>query len=169
MDRQEHHDQTKLRFPEVDIFHEFTPLLRGITYGSKEYKKIMEKMRPAIKHHNENNRHHPEYHEGVIECLSCGTKYYDQCAAFCNVCCSSLDDLNIKITKKGINGMTLIDLIEMICDWIAAGLRHADGDIFKSIKINKERFDISDQLTQILINTAEFLNSHDVYHNAEES
>jgi len=60
--------------------------------------------------------------------------------------------------ENGINDMTLIDLIEMFCDWKAAVKRHADGDIYKSIEINSKRFNISDQLTQILKNTVdEFL------------
>jgi hypothetical protein len=56
--------------------------------------------------------------------------------------------------NNGINGMDLIDLLEMICDWKAASERHNNGDIFESIKINKKRFNISDQLEEILINTA---------------
>lgn len=59
----------------------------------------------------------------------------------------------------GINGMNLIDLIEMICDWKAAGERHKDKptDILKSIEMNAERFHIDDQLKQILLNTATYL------------
>jgi hypothetical protein len=164
MDRQEQHDQSRLQFPEVDIFDKFTPLLRGITYGSKEYKKIMEKMRPAITHHNQHNRHHPEYHAAVYICNECDAEFKEKVSTcLCCECC------HFHNGPEGINGMTLIDLIEMLCDWKAAGLRHADGDIFRSIEINKERFGISEQLTQILENTAEFLNSQDVYHNAEES
>ena len=55
----------------------------------------------------------------------------------------------------GINGMTLIDLVEMFCDWWAASERHNDGDLMKSIEINAERFGLSPQLHQILKNTAE--------------
>lgn len=55
--------------------------------------------------------------------------------------------------KNGISDMTLIDLLEMICDWKAASLRHADGNILKSININQQRFSFSDELKQILINT----------------
>ena len=55
----------------------------------------------------------------------------------------------------GINGMNLLDLIEMIADWKAATLRHDDGDIRKSIEHNKERFGLSDQLVAILLNTVE--------------
>src|SRR6185369_118878 len=35
--------------------------------------------------------------------------------------------------KKGIYGMDLFDLIEMFFDWKAAGERHNDGNIYKSI------------------------------------
>ena len=57
--------------------------------------------------------------------------------------------------KNGINDMSLIDIIEMLCDWKAATERHADGDIIKSLDINKKRFNISDQLQGILVNTVE--------------
>ena len=52
-----------------------------------------------------------------------------------------------------IRDMTLLDLLEMICDWIAATKRHADGDIFKSIELNQKRFNYSQELKEILINT----------------
>jgi hypothetical protein len=54
---------------------------------------------------------------------------------------------------NGIKDMSLIGLIEMLCDWKAATLRHNDGDILKSIEINQKRFGYSDELKQILINT----------------
>lgn len=58
---------------------------------------------------------------------------------------------------NGVDDMNLFDLVEMFCDWIAAGERHPDGDIVKSIKLNKERFNLSPQLTNILLNTVEEL------------
>jgi hypothetical protein len=69
----------------------------------------------------------------------------------------------------GISEMTLIDLIEMICDWKAAGMRHNDGDLIKSITINKDRFGIDAQLYQILMSTAEWINGLSVKHKANES
>lgn len=57
--------------------------------------------------------------------------------------------------ELGISGMSLIDLIEMLCDWKAATLRHADGDINKSLAHNRGRFGMGDQLEQILRNTIE--------------
>jgi hypothetical protein len=57
----------------------------------------------------------------------------------------------------GIAGMNLIDLLEMICDWKAATLRHDDGCIMKSIQINQARFGYSDELKNILWNTVRCL------------
>jgi len=53
----------------------------------------------------------------------------------------------------GINDMTLIDLIEMICDWKAATERVKDGNIRYSIDVNSKRFNMSSQLTKIFENT----------------
>ena len=112
------HDASKLEDPELATFVEFTPKLKGLTYGSPEYKACTAAMGPALQHHYASNRHHPEHHE------------------------------------HGVSGMTLIDLLEMFCDWKAATMRHDDGDIFKSIKINAKRFGMPQMLELILANTA---------------
>lgn len=49
----------------------------------------------------------------------------------------------------------------MFADWKAAGERHADGDILRSIEVNAKRFGIGEQLTQILYNTTKELGNHD--------
>ena len=111
------HDVSKLDDPEKSMYDEFTPKLKELTYGSEEYKECLSQMGVALKHHYENNRHHPEHFEW------------------------------------GIHEMNLIDLIEMLCDWKAASLRHGDGDMMKSLEINRKRFDIEDQLYNIFANT----------------
>jgi len=58
---------------------------------------------------------------------------------------------------EGVSGMNLIDVVEMLCDWLAATERHDDGDIWKSLEVNRARFGISDQLMQVLSNTVRFL------------
>jgi hypothetical protein len=55
----------------------------------------------------------------------------------------------------GINGMTLVDLIEMLADWKAATERHENGSLARSLVIQKERFEIGGQLGQVLLNTAQ--------------
>src|SRR5690606_8953349 len=111
------HDNSKLEEPELNIFAEYTPKLKSTTYGSEAYKKFLEEMDVALKHHYTFNLHNPEHY------------------------------------KNGINDMTLVDLVEMLCDWKSASLRHDDGNIFKSIEINQKRFGYSDELKQIFINT----------------
>jgi hypothetical protein len=55
--------------------------------------------------------------------------------------------------KDGISDMTLIDLVEMLCDWKAATERMNNGNIRKSIEHNTTRFNISPQLAKIMDNT----------------
>lgn len=58
---------------------------------------------------------------------------------------------------NGIDGMSLLDVVEMLCDWKAASERTKQGSIAASLAHNKERFGISDQLAAILKNTVKEL------------
>ena len=64
------HDKTKLENPEFDGFVEYTPKLRGMTYGSDEYKECLEKMNRFLDHHYQKNPHHPEHYENGISDMS---------------------------------------------------------------------------------------------------
>lgn len=143
MDRQVNHDQSKLQEPELSVFNEHTHKLRGITYGSAEYKESMAKMKPAIDHHTSVNRHHPEHF--------------------------MKEDRYILNEVSAIGCMNLIDLIEMICDWKAATLRHGDGDIYKSLEINAKRFGYPKEIYCIFKNTINWIEKQPVNHHANES
>lgn len=160
------HDLSKLESPEKEIFDEFTPKLRGITFGSDEYKACMAKMRPAIDHHNAVNSHHPEHYRwrcGVCDRRCTEAEWEvapqgpnDSGQRYCPDCCrhGMIYEAYLKAeTDKGLHGMSLLDLVEMLCDWKAATLRHADGDILRSIDILQERFGYSNELRRILLNT----------------
>ena len=54
---------------------------------------------------------------------------------------------------NGINDMTLIDILELLCDWKAATARNKNGNIRTSIEKNTIRYNLSEQLAQILQNT----------------
>lgn len=123
------HDQSKLEEPELSAFDIATPKLATLEYGSEEYRASLRDLGPALKHHFDHNDHHPEHY------------------------------------PNGVRGMSLMALIEMLCDWRAASERvkqrtddptkvktFADGLLH-----NKERFDISDDLYEILVTTAEEL------------
>ena len=70
--------------------------------------------------------------------------------------------------KEGIRGMTLMDVMEMLCDWKAATLRE-DNNIFTSIDMAQKKYLFTDELKAILINTALWLNDQDTFHRADES
>jgi len=55
--------------------------------------------------------------------------------------------------ERGIGEMNLVDIIEMICDWIAAAERHTDGCPFKSLTKNEDRFHLSFEMTVIFRRT----------------
>jgi hypothetical protein len=132
--RLESHDASKLVEPELSAFDIATPKLASMEYGSEEYKQSLKELGPALDHHFENNDHHPEHH------------------------------------VTGVRGMSLMALIEMLCDWRAASERtkqRADGDLYKnktfadSLEYNQERFKYSNELANILYNTAEELGMFD--------
>jgi len=132
--RADTHDASKLEEPELSMFNEYTPKLRDIEYGSKEYEQCRVAMGEALEHHYAANSHHPEHY------------------------------------PNGIAGMSLIDLLEMLCDWKAASERPVkrpampaapgrapapeyDSSFYRSIALNQERFGYSDELRSILENT----------------
>ena len=55
---------------------------------------------------------------------------------------------------NGVAGMDLLDLNEMFCDWLAATLKHHDGNIFDSIDHGTSRFRLDPQIASIFRNTA---------------
>lgn len=60
------------------------------------------------------------------------------------------------LLTNGILDMNLLDLVEMLIDWKAASERHANGNILDSIMINKKRFNMSDDLVKIFLNTVDY-------------
>lgn len=80
------HDQSKLVSPEVEYFDEFTEKLKSTTYGSEEYKKNLESIKPALTHHYAKNRHHPEFYSASEEWLPVvGLENYYEVSSFGNV------------------------------------------------------------------------------------
>ena len=119
------HDNSKLYAPiEKALFDEWTPNLKRVEYGSREYKIALVKMGDGLALHYKNNRHHPEHFE------------------------------------NGINDMTLIDIVEMVCDWMAAAEKNGN---YVDLDGLAERFGISEQLVNIIAN---HLREEDAWHTA---
>lgn len=55
----------------------------------------------------------------------------------------------------GINGMDLLDVVEMVCDWVAACQRNGEATL--RLDLQRERFGIDPQLYGIICRTAEML------------
>ena len=55
--------------------------------------------------------------------------------------------------KNGVDDMNLLDVIEMLCDWVDSSKRNKNGNLRKSIEDNGNRFKMCPQLIQILENT----------------
>ena len=53
--------------------------------------------------------------------------------------------------SKGVAGMDLFDVVEMVCDWMAAAKRNPSDGV--KLAYNVELFGIQDQLAAILSNT----------------
>lgn len=147
------HDKSKLESPEVEIFTEYTPKLKNSTYGSEEYKSFLKGMGEALTHHYEHNSHHPEHYKKFV-CNGCFAEYKGAMPNSCAVCGYSQFQAEPDITQ-----MNLLDIVEMFCDWKAATMRHADGDIIKSVELNRERFKYSEDLEQIFRNTAKLFDA----------
>lgn len=119
--RANRHDDSKLKSPEKEQFDIETPLLKSLVYGSPEYKESLKRLGVALRHHYQENSHHPEHY------------------------------------SNGIDGMDIFDLVEMFFDWKAATERTQSGCIYKSVKSNKDRFNMSPQLVSVFENTAKNL------------
>jgi len=64
--------------------------------------------------------------------------------------------------KNGVAGMHLIDLIEMICDWVTVNKAKGDGNIRKAMTgYLFQKHGIEGQLAEVLLNTVDFLEKGD--------
>lgn len=171
------HDASKLHEPEVATFDRVTARLRDLTYDSPEYKACLKDMGPALEHHYAVNDHHPEHFEDGLHHETDAHDYTNYlpggeqtlCRAWCSAC-DWTDDGDPKdvhdaawsheveeTTFGGIAGMNILQLTEMLCDWIAATRRHKNGDIHDSIRKNRGRFGYDDEIERLLHNSVEAL------------
>jgi hypothetical protein len=59
--------------------------------------------------------------------------------------------------EHGVKGMSFLDLMEMLADWKAASERNNATSFIEGMKINKDRWNISDDLYDAMINTVKEL------------
>lgn len=140
--RAAHHDASKLRDPEKADWDRATPYLADHPYGTQEYRDSFAKLglTETVRHHYLHNDHHPEWF--ARDDRSFGTEI----------------DTTMLAGGVAVGRMNLIQLLEMLADWKAAGQRPGGtNDIHASIDYNTNRFGLSPQLGSILHRTAESL------------
>ena len=121
------HDASKLTSPEVEIFAKNTRKLARLKFQNAD-GEVSEEYKQSLANIQEATAHHYAVNRHHPE-------HY----------------------PNSVNGMDLVDIVEMLCDWKAASLRQHDGNLLKSIEANAKRFNISKQLIEILENTAKLI------------
>jgi hypothetical protein len=165
--RGERHDLSKLVEPERSGFIATLPRLKATPYGTPAYTELLSELRPTIQHHYAVNDHHPEHYpppmSAVIDVmrqdLADIESSQESKLLVDGITARTMQRLRQQIVwaESGINGMTLLSLLELFCDWKAASERHSSGDFIVSLVHNRVRFGLSDQVYTIFVNTAEAL------------
>lgn len=60
---------------------------------------------------------------------------------------------------NGVQGMNLIDVVEMVADWMAASKRQEGGNALKEFSKNKKRFKINKDLSSVIMNTMDLIDN----------
>ena len=68
-----------------------------------------------------------------------------------------INDHHPQHNKNGISGMNLMSILEMLVDWKSASSAYGDTPFEESMMINKKRFNIDEQLFEVMRNTAKSL------------
>lgn len=170
-DRGQAHDASKLSEPEKSAFDHATPFLATAAYGTPAYEDAKAQLGEALAHHYRKNAHHPEHFDPVstkqtermqqdldilIRLTETGKRPESAELAVIQRAHEQLA-IDLQIAQSRINRMSLLDILEMIADWKAAGERTANGNLADSLAFNRQKHAIGDQLFAILENTAKEL------------
>ena len=102
------HDASKLGPIEKPAFDAMTPIFKTVVFGDEEHAKAVAALGPALKHHFENNSHHPEHYENGIS----GMDLMDVVEMYCDWAAATLRNkdghmlksIEINIARHGIGG-----------------------------------------------------------------
>jgi len=157
------HDASKLEEPEKPILDAQHVALAQLTYGTPEYAAALATvdMQPFLTHHYAVNTHHPE-HWPIPESEEIAVLRHD-IAVLETLPAQTEGGLEVRVIDRlkrdlaalesRVNGMSILDGIEMLCDHKAASERTKQGSIEQSLEHNRTRFGYSDQLYNIFLNT----------------
>ncbi len=121
-DRGDFHDVSKLGPEEKAVFDRVTPKLKGLAYGSPEYRASLKELGPALTHHYAKNSHHPEHYPNGIA----GMDLLDLIEMYCDWAAATLrtkdgdmaKGIEINVERFGITG-PLADILRNT--WVRHG------------------------------------------------
>ena len=119
------HDASKMLDDEFFGFSRINAVARGAKFGTPEYKESMQRERPTIDLHFSRNSHHPERPKLTGEAAETSR--------------GLPDDATYWATRQSAE-MTVIDVIEMVCDWWGARKGYDDSRMSwpESVTMNLE-------------------------------
>lgn len=146
-----------------DVYDSTADTLAHVHRVQQLMSQVMHELEDRSRYHDGSKLEAPEKEvldrEGrKLAGLEYGTPEYD--AALASVDMKPFLDHHYSVNShhpqhyaEGVAGMSLLDVLEMVCDWKAATERVTNGSITKSLEINKGRFGITDQLHAVIVNT----------------
>lgn len=140
--RSANHDQSSLGDMEQEISNKYIPKMNHLLERISFYKSDIDDIKsPIIKKYLEDEIEHctNEYNVVVSEMESIVNSHFKD------------NRHHPRHFKNGINDMNLVDIMEMLSDWLA--LSNNNENIIDIINKNKTKFKLGDQLESILINT----------------
>jgi len=140
-DNMNHVDEVRNKIRQVVVDLEERAIVHDASKFEKPEKPIFDEFTPKLK---DSTYGSDEYKQFLADMKPALDHHY------------AVNDHHPEHFQFGIKDMNLVQLIEMLCDWKAASMRHDDGDLGKSIEINADRFGYDKGLTAILWNTANY-------------
>lgn len=118
--------------------------LKHINEVKSLIKRVRDELENRAQNHDNSKLEEPEksifdIYTPKLKTTTYGSDEYQQCLKEMQVALDhhyACNPHHPEFHNNGINDMSIIDLIEMLCDWMAATKRHDDGDIRRSVELN---------------------------------
>lgn len=150
-----------------DIYDSLKDTYEHITKVRKYGTKVLLDWIYRLDVHDQSKTEEPEksmYDEftPTLKTLEYGTEEYNQTKVKMGEALQHHYEVNRhhpEYYEDSLDGMSLLDMLEMLTDWKAASerMKSGTGDLKKSIEINAEYFHMDEKIKLLLLNTASYL------------
>lgn len=105
------HDLSKFSRKESEGFIQTIDKLKTSTYGSPEYKELLQSIDPSIKHHYKINTHHPEHYKAGVS----GMDLVDIVEMLCDWKAATRRHINGNIARSIEQNRKRFDYTDQLC------------------------------------------------------